>query len=483
MTTGLRVDWRWLVALLGICVLFIPARRYALPVTLPFELDPYRALLAGLLLAWVFSLLSDDRVRARASGLEGPLALFVVAVAGSLLANPERLSLYQGEVIRELSVLLSFLLTFYLAVGVLRRFDAVEVALGTLVLGGAVVAALSIIETRTGWSPFTNLERYIPILRPLPLEDALQRDGLLRAFGSAQHPIALGAMLALLAPIAVAFAVRRRSAIWWVALGFIVLGAMSTVSRTAVVMLVVSFVFFAALRWHEAKRFLPVVLAVVAFTHVLMPGAMGSLRVSLMPSNAIEEQHSSKDSETSAGRLADLGPSFREFSDKPILGYGQGTRIAVGEKANTRLLDNQWLGTLLDTGLVGVLALIWLFARFIGRLTRASANAPPRDAVLLVALASSALGYAVSMFFYDAFAFTQATLVFFLVLAAGCSLALAEGRIFDALPEPIVAPARDKRERLRARVAVATVRHRRRVGAQLQRVGRYSVRGKEPPQE
>ncbi|GIU94455.1 MAG: O-antigen polymerase [Gaiellaceae bacterium] len=482
MRGTLRLEWTWLIGLLLLCLLFVPARRYSLPITLPFELDLYRALLAGTLGLWFLSLLSDERVRVRASGLEGPLILYLVAVSGSLLANADRVSAYQGEAVKSLFVLASVVLTFYLVVSALRSLEDVEAILAILVLGSAVVAAFAVIESRTGWTPFDSLDRYVPILRPIAGDEgALLRDGRFRAAGSAEHPVALSAMFALVAPIAVAFAVRRRgSVIWWAALGLLVIGAVSTVSRTAVVMLVTSFAVFCALQWREARRFIPLALVVLACVHLLVPGALGSLRQGLSPSRAIAEQQSLPDSELSAGRIADLGPSFEEFSRKPVLGYGAGTRIVVGEKANARLLDNQWLGTLLDTGIVGVFALAWLFARFVSRLTRASAAAAPADAVLLVALACSALAYAVGMFFFDSFAFIQVTLVLFVVLGAGCALALAPGRIFEALPEPIVAPAFVRKRRLRARIAAAAAIHRERVRAQLERARDYGVRRRPP---
>lgn len=474
--------------MLAMCLLFIPSRRYAVPVTLPFELDPYRLVLLLVFGTWLLSLLADPRLRPRSTGLEGPLALFVVAVVASLLANPDRVSFYQSEVVKGLSVLFSLLLTFYFTVSVLRRLDAVETALKTLVLGGAVVAVLAVIESRTGWSPFSHLERYLPLepIQPVGLPGAEGpniREGKLRALGSAEHPIALGALLALLAPIAVAFAVRLRSAIWWIAVAALVIGAVSTVSRTAIVMLIAAFTLFAILRWGEARRFVPLALVVIAFTHLVLPGALGSLRGGFKPSRIAAEARMHPESVTSAGRLADLGPSFDEFRQKPVLGYGPGTRIVVGERANARILDNQWLGSLLETGVVGVVALVWLLSRYISRLTRASAAAQPRDAVLLAALASSVFGFAVGMFLYDAFSFTQITLTFFLLLGAGSALALAPGRIFEALPEPIVAPERVRRARLRERIAAAARRRHVNVGAQLDRVRRYSVAPEKPPED
>jgi hypothetical protein len=479
--TELRVDWRWLVALLVVSVLFVPARIYVLPVALPFEVDLYRVLLGALLCAWLLSLLADSTVRMRTTGLEAPLGLLVVAIVGSLVVNPSRIALYQAEVIKTLAIFVSLILTLYLTVSVVRRLETAEWVLRTLVLGGAILGVLALVESRTGWTPFGSLDRYLPFLDRVPTEGELERGTHFRAFGSAGHPIALGALLAMLAPISAALAVRARSVLWWAALAALVVGAVSTVSRTAVVMLVAGFALFCALRWDEAKRFVPLALAVMAGIHLLVPGTLGTLRQGLVPSSVAVEQRSNPESRESAGRIADLGPSFEEFQRKPLLGYAPGTRIVIGERANARLLDNQWLGSLLDLGLVGVIALIWLFARFIGRIARASASAASHDAVLLAALAASVFAYAVGMFLYDSFAFVQVTLVFFMVLAVGCSLALAPGRIFEALPEPIVAPERVRRQRFFERLARRRARHRQQVVQQLERTASYTAGRHGPP--
>ena len=57
------LSWPSLVASLLLVILFIPIRRYTLPGDLPFELEPYRLLVAFLVLGWGSSLLIDPRVR------------------------------------------------------------------------------------------------------------------------------------------------------------------------------------------------------------------------------------------------------------------------------------------------------------------------------------------------------------------------------------------------------------------------------------
>jgi polysaccharide biosynthesis protein PslJ len=435
VTRSLRIEWRWLVGLLLLVVLFIPPRRYAIPAGLPFELDPYRLVVAGLIIAWLLSALSDKDLRLRRSALAAPLLVFGVAVIGSLAANPSRVSEYQTDVVKLLSVLVGFILVYHFVVNVVRTRAACENALAVLVLGGATLAVLAIVERKTGWSPFTDLAHYLPFIEASTTIDPDARASIqdyrgTRALGSAEHPIALGALLAMLAPVAAALAVVKRKPIWIVCLVLLVVGSFATVSRTPVLMLFAWALVFTTLRWADAKRFIPAALAAFALIHLAMPGALGSLRSSLHPATVLQEQRAAQESRLAAGRIADLGPSFEEFRQKPVFGSGFGTRVTVGDRANARLLDNQWLGTLLDTGLVGVIGLAWLLGRYIVRTALASLRAGT-DGVMPAALASAVFSYAVGMFTFDALAFTQVTLILFVLLAIGSALVLAAEPVIE----------------------------------------------------
>src|SRR5215470_11149008 len=54
--------WRNLLAVLFVVILFIPMATYTLPGNLPFQLEPYRVVVAGIALVWGLSLLADRRV-------------------------------------------------------------------------------------------------------------------------------------------------------------------------------------------------------------------------------------------------------------------------------------------------------------------------------------------------------------------------------------------------------------------------------------
>ena len=123
----------------------------------------------------------------------------------------------------------------------------------------------------------------------------------------------------------------------------------------------------------------------------------------------------------------------------------------MGNTANARILDNQWLGSLLEMGVIGVAGLVWFFARAIRRLIRAARRVPDDDSILLAGVAAAIVAYAVGMFTYDALSFTQTEFAFFVIVGVGSALVLARDPILGvdglAVADEATAP-RVRRESL-----------------------------------
>ncbi len=166
--SSLTISWVAMICVLVGVVMFIPIRRYVLPGALPFDLEPYRLLVAVVVTGWAAALLVDPQVRLRPTGLRGPLLLLLVAVFGSLAVNPAAVAQEQTQVIKSLTFLLSFLLILVLIVSVVTTREIVDRILQVLVGSGGIVAFFAIIESRTGYNVFNELGRVIPVLR---LED------------------------------------------------------------------------------------------------------------------------------------------------------------------------------------------------------------------------------------------------------------------------------------------------------------------------
>jgi O-antigen ligase len=416
------LQWRMLLAGLILVILLIPIKRYRITADLPFELEPYRIAVMLIAAGWIASLLIDPRVRLRPTGFEGPLVLVVLAAVGSVMTNGAHISELgvDDKVLKSLTFLASFILILYLIVSVVKTRKMIDTLLRVLVGGGALVAFLAIIEARLGVNLFDRLT-IIPLLDQVPVSEFDERGGRVRAYGPAQHPIALSAGLVLLIAPAIYLAWSGKNNRWWAAVLMLVLGALSTMSRTAVVMLLVVGVVFFWLRRDETKRLWPFLLPALLVVHFALPGTIGGLKASFFPEGGLIANQSQ-----SVG--SDLGPALVEWSQNPVFGQGYGSRVVDGENPNAQILDNQWLGSLLETGIAGVLAFAWLFLRAVRRLGRAAKQDRTPAGSLYVALAASIAAFGVGMLTFDAFAFIQVTFFLFMLLAFAASALAIERR-------------------------------------------------------
>lgn len=433
--------WQSLVGGLVLLIMFIPIKRYKLPVELPFDLEPYRIAVALVTVLWVGALLADPRVRLRRSVLDAPLLLILAAVVGSILFNmgrigetellPRGAERFIGEnlsddAFKKLLFLLSFYLVFYLIVSVIRGQRAIHAVLKTLVGGSAVVAFFGLVEARTGYNLFDNIRSVLPILTfegPL-VEEGIARAGRLRVYASSQHPIALATMFVMTFPLALYLSRHTGRRRWMLASVLIGLGAISTVSRTSITTLAAVGIVFLWLRGAEVRRLWPLVLPALIVVHLALPGAIGGIRQAFSPPGGLVQNQTVYGGRVSGERL---GPELERIMANPAFGAGYGTRITTGRTQNARVLDNEWLGTAAETGLVGLFAWLWLFVRLVRRAGREAKRDRSSRGWLLAALASSVAAFATGMLTYDAFSFIQVTFVLFIVAAVGAATLATEG--------------------------------------------------------
>lgn len=439
---GWLLRWDVLTGILILIVLFIPIRRFVLPGSLPFQLEPYRVFVAFLIGAWGTSLLIDPRVRLRRTGFEAPLLIFLGAALASVFFNRSYVSdggrfvdpltkvivsgSLEPNVVKALTFFASFVLVFYFVASVVRRPETIDRLIELLVISGTVVAVFSIVESRTGMNVFDRLPRVLPFLQENFLQEVPNRGARLRARGPAEHAIALSAVLVMLVPLGVYLGSTRRRLRWWVATAVMGIGALAAVSRTGVIMLLVVGIVFLAFRPRTLKRLWPALIPVVVAVHFAMPGTLGTLKQAFAPPGGLlaEQQYQSGGGQPGGGRLADLGPTIAEWWERPAVGHGFGTRVVAydpgtGQVPNAIILDNQWLATLLETGLVGFLALAWLLVSFVRRLVAAARRDGSARGWLPASLGASVASLAVGMVFFDALTFVQVALVLFIVMALG----------------------------------------------------------------
>jgi hypothetical protein len=440
--------WPTLLGLILLVILFIPIRRYTLGGGLPFQLEPYRVIIACILAVWLCALLVDPKTRFQATGFEAPILAVFLAIGVSLVFNTHRVAAVSGTVVKGLTFFLSFFFVMFFVGSSITRRRVLESTVAVLVVAGTLVAISAVVEWRTNYNIFNHLHSVMPILSDSGVGGVLtpERGMRVRAYASAQHSIALGAALVMIMPLAVYLYRKSGRLIWMGAAAILTLGAMATGSRTGIVMLVATFVVFVIVKREATIRLMPMLIPLFIVVQVVMPGSLGTFKAVFFPKNGTivaEEQDGA--GQVGSGRLADVGPSLKEWGQTPLYGEGFSTRLpsTSDKQVNALILDDQWLSSLLEVGALGFLALIWLFVRAIRRLGRAARRNDEPHGWLLTALCASITAFGFGMLTFDAFSFTQATFLWFIMLGLGAAALRLDG-------QPVNDPARSLRRRFAA---------------------------------
>jgi O-antigen ligase len=422
--------WSTLVGLLLCVMLFVPVGRYSIPVSLPFGLELYRVAVAVVLAGWSASLLVDRRVQLRRSPFQVAILVILCGTFGSIIVNTSRVMPLGSAVLKSVTFFLSFVLVHYFILSILRSSRAIENITKLLVAGTATVAVFAIVEQRTQFNIFDHVDRVLPFLQFSGAVE-VERLGLTRAIGSSGHPIELGVLLAIVVPLGLALGFRsgRR---WWIPTVVLFIGVMSAASRTPIITLTAAALVLLWLRPSDVKRLLPFVLPLLLVVKLAAPGSIATLKNAFFPEGGLIAEQSTyyrgSDPMLAGGRLLQLGPMLNEASRTPLLGQGFATRQTGFDNPlrNAPILDNQWLGLLLELGAVGIIGWAMLFVGAARRLGRASRRRAGPEGWLAAGLAASIVGFGFALFTFDGFGFIQATFVFWILISLSGALLLSD---------------------------------------------------------
>ncbi|MBT2450733.1 O-antigen ligase family protein [Streptomyces sp. ISL-43] len=356
--------------------------------------------------------------------------LLTVSVLASYLANASRGSSHK-EVLgadRGLIGLLVWVSLVVLVSAGIQDRARLDVLLRRAVVMGAVVAAIGYYDFFTA----TNIAEKIniPGLQSSVAQiTTLDRGAFTRPRSTTAQPLEFGGMLALLLPFAVQQAfdpVRAHLSRWrrWAPVALMGGALPLTVSRTSIIgALIVVLVMVP--RWKPQRRWTTfgLLLGSVAVFKVLVPGLIGTI------TTLFASFLSNSDSSTQA-RTVKYSAIVPYLEDRPLFGRGLGTFTPD----LYFFTDNQYMLTLAEMGLLGLVALFALFLTGIhqgGAVRRLAACESDRE--LGQAFFASALVALVSAATFDALSFPMFAGMFFLTIAAGGSYL---GFIRRAAPKP-----------------------------------------------
>ena len=410
-----------------------------------------------LLVPWAYRRIARGPTEPKANVVRVALIIYLISVLVSYLVavirpiNGTELNAADRGVLSTLAWT-GILLT---ALDAPRTLGQLDTILRRFVIAGAVEAAVGITQFVTK----QTLVNYIQI-PGLTLSQDLYgvalRGTQARPPGTTTHPIEFGSVLTIVLPFALHYAVtdtHRGRLARWLPAALIAFAIPISVSRSAVLSTAVSLIVLIPF-WPRATRrraYAGIALALGA-VYMLVPGLLGTFRNLI---TGVESDPSAN------SRVDSFGLAWEFIKRDPIFGRGYATFLP-----DYRILDNQILGTLIDTGIVGLIALLVLFvapAWGVLRLRRTATTSQVRQ--LAPAFVASIAGVLVSYPFWDALGFTTATSFLFMTLGfAGALVRLSRaesGNVLrpDCVPSAHVPKVSDAQSTERTPPAGRSVTH------------------------
>jgi putative inorganic carbon (HCO3(-)) transporter len=367
-------------------------------------------IIAGL---WVLTRLQGQRSQIRCRPLVIAMLLLAIASLVSYASTVDGMSptarQYSDENVFNLIALIA---TAMAIIALLTTTDRVTLVLKGLLLGGSLSASFAIIQFLTGMDLAGQFR--LPGLRAgsFPLvEQLIVRQGVIRAQGSAAHPLELGVVLTMLVPLGIGVVTSARAKgektwPWVVCTVFLVCGALVTVSRSVVIGLAAAILVMA---WRWPIRRLAATLT--GITLVLALGWIYQIRLA----NAFATSFETSSSDPSLkSRMSGRTYVFAHYREHLWFGEGPGTYSTYRHRP---ILDNEYLTKLIDVGMLGLATYVVLLCVALVLALRASAAASNAIAELAGGVSGSIVVLIVAEAIFDISGFQQSWYLAWFIIA------------------------------------------------------------------
>jgi O-antigen ligase len=289
--------------------------------------------------------------------------------------------------------------------------ERLQTLLRRIVIAGALMAALGLAQFWTGETlvDWISLPGFVVDSSLAGVEG---RGGFVRPQGMAAHPLEYGVVLCMSLPIAISLAMaeKKRSVVArWLPSAVIAFASLLSVSRSALLG-VLAGVLILAPRWSPRVRLYAVVAAggLGAIMYSVVPGMAGTLKGMFL---------GVVDDPSTVSRTNTYEITFEIAARNPFLGRGFSTFLP-----QYLILDNQYLGLLIEVGLVGLAAFLALVVTSIiipWNATRRSNAAGIRQ--LGAAISASVAATALTLAFFDGLGFPMSAGLLFLMFGISAS--------------------------------------------------------------
>jgi O-antigen ligase len=393
----------WMIAGFLCLIWLVPVNAITLQVSLPFELKLDRLVLPVIVFVWLLSLAAGGRSapRWRFTRVHGAVALFALVAFLSVVLNATGLArtLELELAIKKLTLLLTFLSIFFVVASSVRPSEIRPFL--TLFVALACICAFGVVwEYQFGTDYFYRLSSdFLPGFFHVAAIDTTGFDEIGRpaVIGPADLSLELVAMLAMALPVALVRLMDTRRTrgriLYGLAVCLILAGMIATYRKSALVAPVAICLILVYFRRREMMRLLPLALVLVIAIPVMAPNALGSIVDQLKPSRLGVS--------TVSDRVSDYDAIRPDVLSKPLFGSGYGSY----EHTNHRILDNDLLMRVVETGLVGLVAFVMMIVLVFAIAAPIVRRGEPEQAAVALACAAAAGAFLVLSVLFDVMSF------------------------------------------------------------------------------
>ena len=274
-------------------------------------------------------------------------------------------------------------------------------------VGAGLLAALGLMQFLTGQA----LVDFFGSIPGLTLAGGLgERGGMIRASGTAIHPLEYATALNAALPLVIAAAVSRgfrshQSGLgigWWLPVGLISVSSMVAVSRSAIIGFAFAVVSMIPALPPRARPLVIIVGSVLAIAVAAMVPGLWSTTAQLFTGAA--------DDPSTQSRTNGLERVPEFMSTSPLIGSGFGIFLP-----RYYIFDNQWVLIAIELGILGIIGFAGFFVASISSARQASRSSDPDFRLLGHALTASILNVGVLFAFFDGLSFPIAGGMLFLL--------------------------------------------------------------------
>lgn len=418
----------------------LPFDSISLPISLPLEAKLDRPFLLLIVAIWVLALTRGSG-RLSLGPIHYAFAGFVLIAILSLVHGAD-ITVRLGEFelgVRKLALLLSYFVLFIVVASGVRPGEVRPFMV--LVCCLAVAMALGTLwEYRSGTNVFFEWTgKLVPVSLPGELGnvDSLGRKSVI---GPTIHPLAPAMMMACALPFALISMYDsrelRRKVLWGAAAGIMMAAALATERKTSLIAPLAAILVLVAYRPRMLRQLAPAAVGLFVIVHLTAPGALGGVSDALLPQNFFSAN-------STMDRQSDYAAVRPDVIDHPLLGRGYETY----DQKKYRILDNQYLTTIIGTGALGLLAYLSIFAAIFLIAHRVARNGGGENVAPALAIAAATVAMLVGSALFDLLAFPQ--IPYLLCFFAGFVAVLARGlvprqvllRVYRPLPGPARSPS------------------------------------------